>query len=154
VVNENNMNIVKDSEEIEIPLIPKILPDNNQSQSHRVQRALQVVESQSVKLHRFLPSGKTIWTVVGSDCDFIVDFDPASQDKPYCACSDFYYRVLSERIPECYHILAVKIAIKDELYSVIEFSDEEFAQFLRALVSDIFESLIFRQPPGKNKNHD
>ncbi|HXQ92885.1 MAG TPA: hypothetical protein VN739_07740, partial [Nitrososphaerales archaeon] len=89
-------------------------------------------------LHRFLPSGRKLWTVVGRECDFLVDFDLGSQDKMYCSCSDFYFRVLSERIPECYHLLAVKIALKEEMYSVIDFDDAEFAQFLRALVKDIF----------------
>ena len=64
-----------------------------------------------------------------------------SGDKSYCSCSDFYFRVLSERIPECYHLLAVKIALKEEMYSVIDFNDEEFAPFLRALVKDNFRNV-------------
>ncbi len=131
-------------------------PDTNASdtgrmESIRVRKARDVVESQSVKLHRFLPSGRTIWTVVGRDCDFLVDLDLESQDKSYCSCSDFYFRVLSERIPECYHLLAVKIAMKEEMYSVIDFSDEEFARFLRALVKDNFQNVTSRKhfEPGQ-----
>ncbi len=54
----------------------------------------------------------------------------------YCACSDFYYRVLSSKISECYHLLACKIALQEEMYVVVNFSDDEFPQFLRAIVSD------------------
>jgi predicted nucleic acid-binding Zn finger protein len=120
--------------------------DKSRTEPIRVRKARDVVESQGVKLHRFLPSGRTIWTVVGRDCDFLVDFSSEPQDRLYCSCSDFYFRVLSERIPECYHLLAAKIAVEEEMYSVIDFSDEEFAQFLRALVTDIFRYLTFRKP--------
>ena len=108
------------------------------NESLRERKARDAVETQSVKLHRFLPSGRKLWTVVGRDCDFLVHFDLESQNKLYCSCSDFYFRVLSERIPECYHLVAVRIALKEEMYSVIDFDDEEYAQFLRALVKDIF----------------
>jgi len=130
------VNLTKEStEEAKTDLNAK---EPGRSESLRDKKARDAVESQSVKLHRFFPSGRKFWTVVGRDCDFLVDFDFGSKDKSYCSCSDFYFRVLSERIPECYHLLAVKIALKEEMYSVIDFDDAEFAQFLRALVKDIF----------------
>jgi len=107
------------------------------SRSKRVDKARRVVESQAVKLHRFLPSGITIWTVVGRDRDFLIDFGVDNQ-KPYCSCNDFHFRVLSGLIPECYHLLAAKTATSNDMYSVVEFSDEEFPGFLRALISDNF----------------
>jgi len=113
--------------------------EEGRAESSRIKKARDVVESQSVKLHRFHPSGRTLWTVVGRDCDFLVDFETG--DKTYCSCSDFYFRVLSGRIPECYHLLAAKVALKEEMYSVIDFSDEEFAPFLKALVIDIFQNV-------------
>jgi predicted nucleic acid-binding Zn finger protein len=111
---------------------------SGQIESVRIRKARGVVESQAVKLHRFLPSGRTIWTVVGKDCDFIVDIDLENPDRLYCSCSDFYFRVLSQKIPECYHLLALEMALKEELFSVIDFNDGEFPEFLRALVKDIF----------------
>ncbi|MDA4131118.1 MAG: hypothetical protein OK457_10135 [Thaumarchaeota archaeon] len=103
----------------------------------REDKARKVVESLAVKLHKFSPSGRNVWTVVGSDGDFLVDLG-STGSKPYCSCSDFYFRVLSGLIPECYHLIATKTAVKDEMYSVVEFSDEEFPGFMRALVLDNF----------------
>jgi len=103
---------------------------------NREEKARKVVESLAVKLHKFQPSGLEVWTVVGSDRDFLVDFQ---NSKPYCSCSDFYYRVLSARETECYHLLAAKTAAANEMYSVVEFSDEEFGGFMKALISDIFQ---------------
>ncbi len=111
------------------------------SGSNRLSKARAVVDNQGVKLHRFHPSGKSIWTVVGRECDFLVDVDPKDASKVYCACGDFYYRVLSEKVPECYHLIALKIALKEELYAVVNFSDEEYPRFLRALLSDNFRAI-------------
>jgi predicted nucleic acid-binding Zn finger protein len=107
--------------------------------SNREDKARRVVESLAVKLHKFQPSGIVIWTVVGSDRDFLVDFGN-DNPKPYCSCNDFHFRVLSGRVPECYHLLAARTAAENEMYSVVEFSDDEFAGFMRALVSDNFSN--------------
>jgi predicted nucleic acid-binding Zn finger protein len=114
---------------------------DNSRESNRLKKARTVVDSHGVKLHKFHPSGREIWTVVGSECDFLVQFDPADDSKVYCACGDFYYRVLSGKTTECYHLLACKIAFKEQMYVVVNFSDEEFPAFLRALVSDDFRSI-------------
>ncbi len=92
-------------------------------------------------MHRFHPSGRSIWTVVGRECDFLVDFAPHDETKLYCACSDFYYRVLGTKISECYHLLACKMAVEEEMYAVVNFSDEEFPTFLKALISDNFKAI-------------
>lgn len=110
------------------------------SESSRMTKARAVVAGQGVKLHRFFPSGRTILTVVGRECEFLVDYDPG-ETKYFCACGDFYYRVLSERVSECYHLLACKIAFSEQLYVVVNFKDEELPAFMKALVSDIFGSL-------------
>jgi predicted nucleic acid-binding Zn finger protein len=115
--------------------------ENKAPNSSRLVKARAVVDSQGVKLHKFNPSGKTIWTVVGRECDFLVDVDPKDEAKLYCACSDFYYRVLSTKVSECYHLLALKIALKEELYAVVNFNDDEYPGFLRALVSDDFRAI-------------
>ena len=92
-------------------------------------------------MHKFNPSGLSIWTVVGSECDFLVSFDPADDSKIYCACGDFYYRVLSGKVSECYHILAAKIAFEEQMYVVVNFADDELPSFLRAIISDDFRSI-------------
>ncbi len=116
-------------------------PDDKASDSSRLGKARAVVDSQGVKLHKFHPSGKKIWTVVGRECDFLVDVDPKDETKLYCACGDFYYRVLSTKVSECYHLLALKIALREELYVVVNFHDDEYPQFLKALVSDDFRAI-------------
>ena len=117
---------------------------NSSSEVVRISKANKAVEDLRVKLHKFLPSGRTIWTVVGNESDAFVDLDPNGNRKPYCSCEDFYFRVLSEKIPECYHLLAARKAMKEEMYSVVEFNDEELLGFLNALIKDIFASSSFR----------
>jgi len=118
--------------------------------SSRLGRARATVDGLGVKLHHFQPSGRKIWTVVGKECDFLVDFDPRDKRKFYCACNDFYFRVLSTKVPECYHILAYKLATQEGMYEVINFSDEEFTAFLKALTSDNLKCLSF-QPDVKEE---
>jgi predicted nucleic acid-binding Zn finger protein len=113
-------------------------PRTPASKEDRRERAQRVVGNLGVKLHRFLPSGTEIWTVVGRECDFLVDIPPKSRE--YCSCDDFYFRVLSGKVPECYHLTAVKEARDRNMYSVVEFSDEEMPGFLKALISDIFNN--------------
>ena len=124
---------------VETPIFSS--PENKASISTRLSKARAVVDSLGVKLHKFHPSGKTIWTVVGRECDFLVDFDPEDETKLYCACGDFYYRVLSTKVSECYHLLALKIALREELFVVVNFGDDEYPHFLRALVSDDFRAI-------------
>jgi predicted nucleic acid-binding Zn finger protein len=66
--------------------------------------------------------------------------------KLYCACGDFYYRVLGSKITECYHLLALKFALEEELFVVVNFSDDELPGFLRALVSDDFKQITSASP--------
>ena len=103
----------------------------------RWDKARQVVEGEGVKLNRFLPSGKTVWTVTGHDCDYLVDCAP-TKGKPYCSCDDFHFRVLSGKVAECYHLVAARRAIAEEMYSVLEWKDEDFGKFMKDLLLDIF----------------
>ena len=100
-----------------------------------------MVENQGVKLHHFTPSGRSVLTVVGTDTDHLVDYDPNSPSKSYCSCDDFHFRVLSGSVPECYHLLAAKEALREGIYSVIEFSDDELPGFMKALITDVFRHL-------------
>ena len=108
-----------------------------QAKSSRWLKAQKLLENQSVKLHSFNPSGRRLWTVVGTEGDFLVDFE-GDNEHPFCSCDDFHFRVLGGKVPECYHLMAARNAVEEGRYSVIEFSDEEFAPFLRALVRDLF----------------
>ncbi len=106
----------------------------------RWDRAQKVVEAEGVKLNRFLPSGRTIWTVTGHGCDYLVDCLP-TKGKPYCSCDDFHFRVLSGKVGECYHLVAAKEAIAEEMYSVVERKDEELGLFMKDLLTNIFDHI-------------
>jgi len=98
----------------------------------KLERAWRLVNSQSVKLHKFSPSGRELWTVVGKEGDQLVD-----QEQPYCSCRDFHYRVLGEKEETCYHLLGLKIAKQLKAFDIVEFDDMEYPQFLAALLNDL-----------------
>ena len=75
-------------------------------------------------------------TVVGRLGDEFID-----PEKPYCSCSNFFFRVLGGREQICYHLLSYKIAKETGKLDVIRFSDEEYGQYLAATVRDVFEVL-------------
>jgi predicted nucleic acid-binding Zn finger protein len=89
-----------------------------------------------VKESVFLPSGRKVITVVGRLGDEFID-----PEKPYCSCSNFFFRVLGGREEICYHLLSYKIATKTSKLDVIEFSDEEYGGYLTATIRDVFEVL-------------
>ena len=102
----------------------------------KLDRAIDAVLAGGVKEARFLPSGRKVVTVVGSMGDEFVD-----PDKPYCSCSNFFFRVVGGREEICYHLLSYKIAAKAGKVDVIEFSDEEYGAYFAATVRDVFEVL-------------
>ena len=78
---------------------------------------------------------------MGKEGDFLIDYESGSERLPYCSCDDFHFRVLSGKVPECYHLMAAKKAIEEGQYAVIGFADGEYEPFLRALLSDLFSHL-------------
>ena len=102
----------------------------------KLDRAIDAVVSGGVKESRFLPSGRKVITVVGRLGDEFID-----PEKPYCSCSNFFFRVLAGREETCYHLLGYEVAKKLGMVDYIEFSDEEFGQYLSAAISDVFEVL-------------
>ncbi len=102
----------------------------------KLDRAIDAVLAGGVKEVRFLPSGRRLFTVVGRLGDEFID-----PDKPYCSCSNFYFRVLGGREDTCYHLLSYRIAAKTGMTQVVEFSDEEYAPYLAASMNDVFEVL-------------
>ena len=101
-------------------------------QGRRRERALKLVESKSVKLHRFTPSGREVWTTVGTEGDQLVD-----TSQPYCSCRDFHFNLLTGRGEECYHLLALKLALETNTYDTIIFQDAEYAPFIRGLLEEL-----------------
>ncbi len=100
----------------------------------KLDRAIDVVLSGGVKEGRFLPSGRKVLTVVGRLGDEFID-----PERPYCSCSNFYFRVLGGREETCYHLLSYHIATKLGKVDVVKFNDEEYGQYLVAAVRDVFE---------------
>jgi predicted nucleic acid-binding Zn finger protein len=99
------------------------------------EKAIEAALGGCVKRHVFLPSGRFVCTVVGSNADEFVD-----PDKPFCSCESFFYGVLSAKAKYCYHILSYKIADESGLVREVGFDDEEYDTFLRLLASDVLRS--------------
>lgn len=99
-------------------------------------RALDAVLSGCVKEIRFKPSGRKVYAVVGKMGDEFID-----PERPYCSCSNFYFKVLGGRDELCYHLLSYRIAVKAGRVDVVEFSDEDYGPYLAATVRDVFEVL-------------
>lgn len=96
-------------------------------------RAAETVLSGGVKEHRFLPSRRKVYTVVGNLGDEFID-----PEKPYCSCSNFFFRAIGQRDELCYHLLSYKIASESNRVDVVSFDDEEYDSFLTAVVNDVF----------------
>lgn len=90
-----------------------------------------VVSERRVKLHLFEPSQRKVWTVVGKGNEHWLD--PYQQ---YCSCPGFYFGKLNGK-ETCYHIEAVKLAQKENMYETIKFSDEEYRNFISSIMDDL-----------------
>lgn len=99
----------------------------------KLDQALHTVLAGGVKEHRFIPSGRTINTVVGSIGDEFVD-----PRRSYCSCSHFFFRVLGGRDETCYHLLSYKIASELGRLDVVTFDDAEYGQVFATTVGDVF----------------
>ena len=102
----------------------------------KLDRAIDAVLSGCVKEARFSPSGRRVITVVGKLGDEFLD-----PERPYCSCSNFFFRVLGGREETCYHLLSYRIAMKAGKIDVTEFPDEDYGPYLSAVVHDVFEVL-------------
>jgi len=102
----------------------------------KLDRAIETVLAGGVKESVFLPSGRKVTTVVGRLGDEFID-----PDKPYCSCSNFFFRVLGGREETCYHLLSYRMAAETGRLDVVKFSDEEYGAYLAATVRDVFEVL-------------
>ena len=99
-------------------------------------KAVQTVASGYVKEHKFEPSGRTVYTVVGKYRDEFID-----PEKPYCSCSNFFFRVRKGREETCYHLLSFRIASETGSIDRITFDDEEYDRLVLAIMNDVFTTL-------------
>jgi len=89
-----------------------------------------VVSGKAIKLHYFEPSQREIWTVVGKENEHWLD-----PELGFCSCEDYFFNTLNGG-DECYHLKSVRIAKEQNKVEVIRFSDDEFVNFVSALISD------------------
>ena len=102
---------------------------------NQFRKAIEAASGGCVKRHTFLPSGRCIYTVVGSNTDEFID-----PEKSFCSCESYFYGVLSTKIKYCYHILSYKIADESGLIQEVQFDDEEYDAFMRLLAYDVLSS--------------
>ena len=101
----------------------------------QLEKAVDAALSGSVKKHVFVPSGRSVYTVVGSNADEFID-----PDRWFCSCESYFYGVLGNKVNQCYHLLSYEIATESGLVREVEFGDEEYDGFLRLLAGDVLHS--------------
>ena len=90
-----------------------------------------VVSGKGIKLHYFEPSQRKIQTVVGKENEHWLD-----PELGFCSCEDYFFNTLNGG-KQCYHLESVKIAKEQNKVEIIRFSDDEFENFVSALISDL-----------------
>jgi len=99
--------------------------------SKNLDRIQSLVSEKRVKLHIFEPTQRKIWTVVGKGEEHWID-----PDCNYCSCPGFYFGKLNGKMT-CYHLESAQLARNQNKIEEIIFSDDEFSDFLRGLISDL-----------------
>ena len=92
----------------------------------RFDNALQIVEQKKVTLYIFNPSGRRVWIVTGKSQDY--EILPMAE---FCACNDYYFRVISGKTPLCYHLIAQKLAEALQKYTLIKEKDKMYSTFMK-----------------------
>ncbi|MGH9921441.1 MAG: hypothetical protein ACRD38_01675 [Nitrososphaerales archaeon] len=101
----------------------------------QLEKALRLVIDKGVKKHVFKPSNREIWTVVGKDREYWVD-----PEGNFCSCEDYYFKTLSGK-EKCYHLQVIEVAKEKKRVDIIQFKDEEYDAFLKALINDMLLSV-------------
>jgi len=99
--------------------------------SKDLDRVQSLVSEKRVKLHIFEPTQRKIWTVVGKGEEHWID-----PDGNFCSCPGFYFGKLNGKMT-CYHLESAQLARNENKVEEIIFSDDEFPDFLRGLISDL-----------------
>ncbi|MCC6012876.1 MAG: hypothetical protein LM593_00695 [Candidatus Verstraetearchaeota archaeon] len=91
----------------------------------KLRKAIEAVNSLSVKKYIFKPSNRVVWIVVGKKREYFVI------PNMYCQCNEFYINVVIRRkCKTCYHIIAQSIAEKTGKYEVYEVPDDDYARLI------------------------
>jgi predicted nucleic acid-binding Zn finger protein len=88
-----------------------------------------IISSGGVKRHLFNPSGLELWTVVGSEGEYI-----QFPDRGVCSCPQSFFKRIRGEAEMCYHALAVKMARSNNEYVTVECSDDEIHILLGLLL--------------------
>lgn len=99
---------------------------------HTYDKTTSIVFAKRVKMHRFLPSGRYIMTVVGKSGEHWVDVN-----MRFCSCRAFYFAMTGGKKSTCYHLTSAQIAYDIGAIDEIVFDDEEFDGFVHGLVLDV-----------------
>jgi len=99
--------------------------------SKNLDRVQSLVSEKRIKLHIFEPTQRKIWTVVGKGEEHWID-----PDCNFCSCPGFYFGKLNGKMT-CYHLESAQLARNENKVEEIIFSDDEFSDFLRGLISDL-----------------
>jgi predicted nucleic acid-binding Zn finger protein len=108
---------VKESEKITCEQISRL----SDLLGSRFDNALKIVEQNKVKLYVFDPSGRRVWIVVGKSQDYQI-----LPNAEFCACDDYYFKVIGGKAPLCYHLIAQKLAEALGKFNLIRESDEKY----------------------------
>lgn len=84
-------------------------------------QAHKAIEDEKVKKYVFYPTNKSIWIVHGNEGEYQI-----LPKAAFCSCNDFYFRVISNEIFLCYHLVAQKLAETLDKYILIKKSDEDY----------------------------
>lgn len=91
-----------------------------------------ILDEGRVKRHRFLPSGREIWSVVGSLGDQFV-----AEGQPFCTCGHFHFGVLGGKTGSCIHLDAVRVAKREHSFATLEIEDADYGRFLFLLTRSL-----------------
>ncbi len=88
--------------------------------ANRLEDAKKLVTRNSVKKY-IIDDKEERWVVVGKSREYLVLIKPN-----WCSCYDFQNGVLNNRIIQCKHNLAVKIAIKENRFDLVNLTKKEY----------------------------
>lgn len=94
----------------------------------RFTHALDAITNCRVHKYLFNPSTRVLWFVEGKTHEYQI-----LPSAPYCACNDFYFRVINREIILCYHLLAFRLAYALNQYVVTVKSDYCYDEVLARL---------------------
>jgi predicted nucleic acid-binding Zn finger protein len=95
---------------------------------NRFTNALNALTNLKVHKYIFTPSNRVLWSVEGKTQEYQI-----LPSAPFCACNDFYFRVINREIFLCYHLLAFKLAHVLNQYVVTKRSDRNFEELMDLL---------------------